>query len=75
MPDGPSRSGNPFDQATLHHAGRESTEGLISLKCQLRQVVQRGSRVSVEMAKRVPLHERDAMGYEFCIDLPTVSHL
>ena len=53
-------AGHAFDQSAIDHARRQGAEGLIGLKSQNREIVQRGIRASAEVPQRVPLHERES---------------
>src|ERR1700722_17903295 len=71
----PSGSWYPLDQSALDQAAGECAEGLIRLERELREVVQRGVRVLIEMAQRIPLHERDIQRREFRVERAMMPHL
>jgi len=64
-----------FDESALDHATGEGAKGLVALKRELGQVVQRSSRVLVEVSESVPLHEAYPERHQFGVYGPVVSDL
>ena len=67
--------GHALDEAALDHASGERSERLIALKRQLREVVQRGAGVFVEVSQRVPLHDADVEPRQPRVQRTMMPHL
>jgi hypothetical protein len=63
------------NQASLDHARRKRSEGLIALKGALREIMERSARILREMPQRIPLHDADLQLGQCGIRLTVMTHL
>jgi hypothetical protein len=75
VPDRPARAGDALDQAAAFHTSSQGAKGLVCLERQHCKVVERGSRVLVEMTQGVPLDEADVERRQRRVGLSVVPHL
>ena len=72
---GAARARQTLDEAAVDHARGERAKALVTLEREHGQVVQRRLRVLVEVAQRVPLHERDVQLGQGGVGGAVVAHL